>query len=241
MARLLFTNPLHHPAAMAIAGAVLVTSVRVFMVSWWLALPLALLAGFTIAHQRRESTPPSLSRRSLQLAQAARHLAYESSQRLSRAEDLGRLSAVQLCCQRVMELPPRLNALQADPAATERSLLSADNLEKRLRHEQRQLLHDRGTALGRQRQRLVQQLERNLRLAQQGVAAGRLWAMAMAELLEGVAGDLQTLQVNLRQPVLPAGLEGMAFNADPRKDPLTEDLVAQLDELDRMLDRRHQA
>ncbi len=85
----------------------------------------------------------------------------------------------------------------------------------------------------------VTQLERNLALAQQGMEAGSLRVMAVSEHLESVAGDLQELQVQLRQPELPAppawSVDHPDSEGDPGLDPLTADLHAELDELDHLL------
>ena len=82
-------------------------------------------------------------------------------------------------------------------------------------------------------------MERNLNLARQGKEAGSLRVMAVSEHLESVAGDLQAMQVDLRQPVLPAlpdhPVDAFEAQSDPRQDPMTVDLARELDELDQLL------
>lgn len=234
------TDPLRHPLAMACAGLVLVIGVKVLPLGWLLALPLATLVAFGVAFQRREATLPDLIRRSFQLAGGADAVAEEAGQRLIQAQDMGRLTAIQVCCQRVRELPSTLEQLHAgDHAARSSSLLSVGHLEQRLRQERKRLGRDTGSAVGRQRERLIQQLERNLSLARQGKEAGSLRVMAVSEHLESVAGDLQAMQVDLRQPVLPAlpdhPADAFEAQSDPFQDPITVDLARELDELDQLL------
>ena len=239
MPRLQLTDPLQHPLAIGLAGIVLVLGVKLLPLGWLFALPCAVLVAFFVAAYRREATLPDLIRRSLQLVAGADAVADEAGQRLVQAQDIGRLTAVQLCCERIRELPSTLERLRADDKAAGSSLLSAGHLEQRLRHERQRLGRETGTAVGRQRERLIQQLERNLALAKQGTEAGSLRVMAVSEHLESVAGDLQALQLMLRQPVLPPAPAGMndslTLEIDPILDPLTADLSAELAELDQLL------
>ena len=239
MPRVQLTNPLQHPLAMGLAGIVLVIGVKLLPFGWFIALPCAALLAFVLAAYRRETTLPDLIRRSFQLASGADAVADEAGQRLVQAQDIGRLTAVQLCCERIRELPSTLERLRVDAKATGSSLLSTAHLEQRLRHERQRLGREIGTAVGRQRERLIQQLERNLALAKQGTEAGSLRVMAVSEHLESVAGDLQALQLMLRQPLLPSAPVGMsdslALESDPMLDPLTADLSAELEELDQLL------
>ena len=237
---LLRTDPLSHPLAMACAGLALVLGVKFLPLGWFLAVPLAAVVAFVVAGRRREATLPDLIKRSLQLAGGADAVAEEAGQRLLQAHEMGRLTAIQLCCQRVRELPATLEQLHADDhAGQSSSLLSASHLEQRLRQERKRLGRDSGSAVGRQRERLIQQLERNLNLARQGRQAGSLRVMAVSEHLESVAGDLQAMQVNLRQPVLPAlpdhPVDAFEAQSDPRQDPMTVELATELDELDQLL------
>ena len=239
MPRSQLTNPLQHPLAIGLAGLVLVLGVKLLPFGWFIALPCAILLAFLVAAYRREATLPDLIRRSLQLASAADAVADEAGQRLVQAQDMGRMTAVQLCCERIRELPSTLERLRADDKVKGSSLLSSGHLEQRLRRERQRLGRETGTAVGRQRERLIQQLERNLALAKQGTEAGSLRVMAVSEHLESVAGDLQALQLMLRQPVLPPVLVGtndeFTLESDPMQDPLTADLSAELEELDQLL------
>ena len=241
MPRIVLTDPLRHPLAMAAAGAVLVIGVKLLPWGWLLAPPLALLVAFGMAHQRRQATLPDLIRRALQLAAGADAVSAEAGQRLIQVGSIGRLTAIQICCQRVVDLPAKLERLGAAGTADapRSTLLSTRNLEQRLRQERQRLAREAGSDLKRQRERLVTQLERNLALAQQGMEAGSLRVMAVSEHLESVAGDLQELQVQLRQPELPAApawsVDHPDSEGDPSLDPLTADLHAELDELDHLL------
>lgn len=157
------------------------------------------------------------------------------------AESIGRLTAIQICCQRVRELPVKLKRLGAGGSAraSRSTLLSTRNLEQRLRQERHRLARDAGTDLKRQRERLVTQLERNLALAQQSTEAGSLRVMAVSGPLESMAGDLPELQVQLRQPELPVppawSMDHPDAEGDPSLDPPTADLHAELDNSDRLL------
>ena len=239
MPRIQLTDPLQHPLAIGVAGLALVVGVKLLPFGWLIAVPCAVLLAFLVAAYRRETTLPDLIRRSLQLATGADAVADEAGQRLVQAQDIARLTAVQFCCERIRDLPSTLERLRADDKATGSSLLSTGHLEKRLRHERQRLGRETGTAVGRQRERLIQQLERNLSLAKQGTEASSLRVMAVSEHLESVAGDLQALQLMLRQPVLPPAPAGMndafALESDPIQDPLTADLAAELEELDQLL------
>jgi hypothetical protein len=239
MARFALTDPLSHPVAIALAGLVLVLGVKLLPPGWLLAAPLAVAVAFALASQRREATLPDLIRRCRQLSAGADAVAIEAGERLTQADSMGRLTAIQFCCQRVKELPSTLERLRVGEVSARSTLLSASHLEQRLRKERQRLARESGTELGRQRERLVRQLEHNLSLAQQGTEAGSLRVMALSEQLESLAGDLQALQVQLRQPVLPAlppwSADDAGLTGDPSRDPLTADLIADIDELDQLL------
>lgn len=239
MARFVLTDPLRHPLAIALAGLVLVLGVKLLPPGWPLAAPLAVVVAFAVASQRREASLPDLIRRSLQLSAAADALASEAGERLSQADSLGRLTAIHLCCQRVQALPSTLERLRVGEVGARSTLLSASSLEQRLRQERKRLARESGTQVGRQRERLVRQLEHNLSLARQGTEAGDLRLMALSEQLESLAGDLQALQVQLRQPLLPAlpgwSADDADMTGDPSRDPITADLATDLDELDQLL------
>ena len=239
MARFVLTDPLRHPLAMALGGLVLVLGVKLLPFGWLLGPPLAVATAFAVASQRHEATLPDLIRRCLQLSAGADAVATEAGERLTGSDSMARLTAIQYCCQRVHELPSTLEQLRAGELSTRSTLLSANHLEQRLRKERQRLARESGTDLGRQRERLVRQLERNLTLVKQGTEAGSLRLIALSEHLESLAGDLQALQVQLRQPVLPALPPWTADDADlmrdPSRDPLTADLMAEIEELDQLL------
>ncbi|QEY31061.1 hypothetical protein EVJ50_01130 [Synechococcus sp. RSCCF101] len=234
--RLRVADPLQHPLAVLAGSLVVVLGVRGLGLGWGLTLPAALLVTIGLAQLRSRPTrqgESDLIRRSRQLSGAAGRLADEAAARLNDPDSLARLSALQLCCQRIAELPARLQRLEEIRPREAAPLLSAASLRTRLRQEARALRQSPGpTALSGRRRELIRRLEENIALAERGAEAQRLQQITLVTLLEGIAGELQDVQVRLQRDP-PAAAPG---SVDPHRDPLLADLAGQLDALEGFLE-----
>lgn len=237
-------NPLDDPAAVALGGVVLVLLARLTA----LGLPLALAAGVVTTgvlallrsqHRRRgerlrdrrvsASIDGALQRVSALASQAE----LVSAGALARFQDpahLEPLGLVQLCCERLRGLPQRIRERRPLLESGGGILLSAEDLEMRLRREQEALRHERSATLRRERQRLVDQLSRNLDAARFGMDAREARLLALSTRLERIDGGLRHLQLQVDQQWPSSEASGAAVAE--AIEPLDE----ALDQIDRLLD-----
>jgi chromosome segregation ATPase len=239
-----WANPLDDPLAMAAAGLLLVLLVRLTP----LGLPLALLVGAIAAaglamlraqHASRgerlrdrrvgESIDAALQR-AAQLAVQAELVSDEAMARFQDPGHLEPLGMVQLCCERLRGIPERIGERRPLLESGGGILLSVDALQSRLSREREQLRHEGSPTLRRQRQRLVDQLQRNLDAARSGMDAREARLLALSTRLEQIDGGLRHLQqqVDAQWPSSEATDAAVAGAIAPMDEAL--------DQIDRLLD-----
>jgi hypothetical protein len=140
------------------------------------------------------------------------------------------LALVQLCCERLRGLPQRIGERRPLLESGGGILLSAEDLELRLAREQEALRRERSGTLRRERQRLVDQLSRNLDAARFGMDAREARLLALATRLEQIEGGLRQLQQQVDQQWPSSEASGAAVAEAIA--PLDE----ALDQIERLLD-----
>jgi hypothetical protein len=134
--------------------------------------------------------------RAVVLAVSSQDLRSEATKLLTRSNQMDFLAAVQLSCDRVVELPSKIDLLAQRLHGSD-SLLSVNELRKQL-DEVRQKL---GSSSGVAKQHLAQlegSLTRNLNLAQEGQDTREAQLLSLSILVQDSAGVLQRLQNQLR-------------------------------------------
>lgn len=203
-------NPLAYPLAVLAGGAFLVIGVRFLQLPSVVALPgagLVATAGAAVLKGREPETlgldNPGLERellqarqRSEQLVEQADELQAESVKLLTETHQVELLGIVQYACDHTRELPTKLDTL-AQRLNSKGSILSLEDLQKQLQEAQHKQRTSEGMAEA-QWQRLVESLERNIDLAQQGEDAREAQVVNISTLIVDAAGVLQQLQNKLR-------------------------------------------
>jgi len=239
-----WANPLDDPLAVALAGVLLVALVRLTPLGLPLALVVALPAGWVLAllgdRRRRRSARLSDGRvsagieaavaRAGQLANQAALVSHEAVVRFQDPAHLEALGLVQLCCERLRALPERIDQRRPLLESGAGVLLSVDDLSSRLAREEEALQRERSATLRPERQRLVDQLRRNLEAARLGMDEREARLVALSTRLEQVDGGLRHLQrlVDQHWPSSAATDAAMAEAIAPLDDGL--------DQIDRLLD-----
>lgn len=244
-----WTNPLDHPLAVAAGGVCLVLLVR----GAGVALPLAILpaAGLSVAGvallarggvagrrsrsqrlhaQRLDAGLEEALERASGLAVAAMALREEAVARFTDPVHLEALGSVQLCCERLQQLPERLQARRPLLESGGGRRLDPDDLARRLAREEKALQREAEGPLRQERRRLVDQLRRNLHAARQGMDEREARLLALATRLEAIDGGLQQLrrQVDHQWPSTEASDAAMATAIEP--------LDEAIDQIERSLD-----
>ena len=239
-----WANPLDDPLAVAVAGLLLVLLVRLTPLALPLALTLAVLIALglaTLRHRQgrrgeglrdrrvRESIDGAQQRAS-QLAVQAEMVSGEAMARFQDPGHLEPLGMVQLCCERLRGIPERI--VQRRPLLESGGgiLLSVDELQGRLSRERQELRRELSPTLRRERERLVDQLMRNLDAARFGMDAREARLLALSTRLEQIDGGLRHLQrqVDAQWPSSEATDAAVAEAIEP--------LDEALDQIDRLLD-----
>ena len=239
-----WANPLDDPLAVTLAGLLLVALVRLTPLGLPLALVVAVPAGWILAllrdRRRRRGARLSDGRVSAGIeaavaraGQLAGQAALVSREAMARFQDPGHLEAlgrVQLCCERLRGLPERIDQRRPLLESGAGVLLSVDDLSARLAREEEALQRERSATLRPERQRLVDQLRRNLDAARLGMDEREARLVALATRLEQVDGGLRHLQrlVDQHWPSSAATDAAMAEAIAPLDDGL--------DQIDRLLD-----
>ncbi|QPN61110.1 hypothetical protein H8F24_07495 [Synechococcus sp. CBW1002] len=240
----LLPNPLDDPAAVAIASVALVLLVRLGLLPLAPALAVAALFGWglaTLRHRRRHRGSRLLDARlrlridaalarCRELAGQAALVGGEAMARFQDAAHLEALGLVQLCCERLQSLPERIEQRRPLLESGGGVLLSAEDLQRRLRQEETALRREEAGPLRLERQRLVEQLRRNLEAAEQGMDEREARLVALSTRLEQIDGGLRHLrrQVDRQWPSSQATDAAMAEALRP--------LDAALDQIERLLD-----
>jgi chromosome segregation ATPase len=203
-------NPLEYWPAVLVAAVILVVGVRLFEHPWWLMLPIVVVLAWLLAVvlAGRERSRLGFADRDLvrelqtarqqarDLAAGAIELQQEAQRLLTRPEQLDLLGTVQFCCDRVAELPQKLEEMARRLQGGE-ALLSIDQLQQQRKRVKRDLADSRGAAK-EQLQVLLTSLERNIELAQQGADAREAQVLSLSTMIASTAGVLQQLQNKLR-------------------------------------------
>lgn len=241
---LLRGNPLDHPLAVAAGGLLLVLLARFTPLGLPLALPLAALvavglAALRIRQNRRaerlrerrvgESIDGALQR-AAQLAVQAELVSRETMARFQDPGHLESLGMVQLCCERLRGIPERIVERRPLLESGGGILLSVDDLQVRLECARDELRRESSATLKRERQRLVDQLQRNLDAASSGMDAREARLLALWTRLEQIDGGLRHLQqqVDAQWPNSEASDAAVAGAIAPLNEAL--------DQIDRLLD-----
>ena len=239
-----WANPLDDPLAMAAAGLLLVLLVRLTPLPLPLALPLAGLSALGLAMLRlrrgrrgerlrdrrvRESIDGAQQRAS-QLAVQAELVSVEAMARFQDPGQLEALGMVQLCCERLRGISERIANRRPLLESGGGILLSVDELQGRLSREREGLRRELSPTLRGERERLVDQLVRNLDAARFGMDAREARLLALSTRLEQIDGGLRHLQqqVDAQWPSSEATDAAVAEAIEP--------LDEALDQIDRLLD-----
>lgn len=203
-------NPLSYPLAVLASGVFLVLGVRVINLPNSLALPGAAAIATVGAAFLKGREPETLGldnpkleqellqvrQRASQLAEQANELQAESVNLLTETAQVELLGIVQYACDRSRDLPAKLEQL-TQRLNRKGAILSVDDLQRQLKAAQQKQLTSTGVAKAQWSQ-LVQSLQRNMALAQQGEDAREAQVVSLSTLIVDAAGVLQQLQNKLR-------------------------------------------
>lgn len=233
-----WANPLDDPIAVAISGGLLVLLVRLSVVTLPLGLAIAVgaavgLAGLRHRHRHRgdrlrdrriSASIDAALVRCRELASQAEAVRLEAMARFQESSQLESLGMVQLCCERLGALPDRIEARRALLESGGGVLLSAQDLASRLKREEEALRRDTSTSLRLERQRLVDQLRRNLEAAHLGMDQRDARLLALSTRLEGIDGGLRQLQrqVDRQWPSTEATGQAVAGAVAPLDEALDQ-------------------
>ncbi|MEO0834799.1 MAG: hypothetical protein AAFY16_02175 [Cyanobacteria bacterium J06642_3] len=203
-------NPLHYPLAVLIGGITLVTGVRLVQLPNLVIIPgsIAIAAGLAIPLSKRSTQPPQIDNLELlqeittvkqqarSLSSKAESLRTEAKQMLTSSTQLELLAAIEYACDRVLELPAKIDTLAGRLRGSD-SLLSAPELENQLAQVQLKASQSSGVAQ-QQLSQLSRSLANNLQLARQGQDARQAQVVSLATMVSESAGILQQFQNRLR-------------------------------------------
>ncbi|MDM7952957.1 MAG: hypothetical protein QUV07_07055 [Cyanobium sp. CZS 25K] len=244
-----WANPIDHPLAVAAGGGCLLLLVR----GGGVALPLALLPAVALSlacaallarggaagrrsrsqrlhAQRLDAGLEEALERAAGLAATALALREEAVARFTDPGHLEALGSVQLCCERLQQLPERLRERRPLLESGGGRRLAPDGLARRLAREEKALQREADGPLRQERRRLVDQLRRNLHAARQGMDEREARLLALATRLEAIDGGLQQLrrQIDHQWPSTEASDAAMATAIEP--------LDEAIDQIERSLD-----
>lgn len=204
-------NPLYYPSAVLIGGITLVLGVRVMSLSTKLILPTSIAATTLtatalkanrldenqIAKQQLEQEIKTIEVASKALVKQAHELRQEANNLLTQNSfQIDLLVAIQQACDRVIELPDKINTM-AQKSSKNKALLSASQLEQELLEVQHKLRSS--TGISRQRlQELAASLKHNIALAKMGQDTRQAQFISLQKIIQDSAGILQQLQNKLR-------------------------------------------
>ncbi len=203
-------NPLHYPLAVLGGGIVLIVGVRLIQLPSYVALPGAAAIATALAIPLKQQTSqqinldnPALAREIKSVKQQAQllttkaqELRQEAQQMLTASAQLELFAAVEYACDRVLELPSKVDRLARKLQGAD-SLLSSAELTRQIAEVKTKARESSGVAQSQLNQ-LATSLENNLRLAQQGQDARQAQVVSLATLVTESAGVLQQFQNRLR-------------------------------------------
>lgn len=204
-------NPLEYPLAVLAGGVLLIIGGRFAEVPPALMVPLSLAfaTGGAIVLKSREPErlklgDPLLEREIMQIKQSAlalvkraEALRQEASNLLINADQMDLLISVQYACDRVVELPYKIDEIALRLGKNE-SLLSIAELEQQI--QQLALKRQSVTsAAGRARlDRLLDTLRQNLELAREGQDSRQIQLASLIQMVTESGGLLQQMQNKIR-------------------------------------------
>jgi chromosome segregation ATPase len=209
--KLSLTNPLNYPLAVLAGCIPLVIGVRVLQLPSAVMIPTTVAIATASAMVLKQQQPatlgldnPALEREILTAKQQAESLAAkaselrtEASQLLTEVSQLELLSTVQYACDRATELPAKIDDFTRKLRGSD-SLLSVTELEQQKRAAEARSQKTADGPAREQLQQLIQSLERNIQLAQQGQDAREAQVVNLSRVIFDSAGVLQSMQNQLR-------------------------------------------
>lgn len=204
-------NPFDYPTAILIGGLSLIAGVRFLGIPNLIILPTAAVVatGSAVFLKSREPDTEKIARQQLEkelqqikiLAQEivskSEILLKEANQSLTLGDfQLNLLVAVQTACDRINELPAKIDQLSRKISFSD-SLLSSEELEKQLQEIQKKIPLASGVAK-QELEQLAMSLERNIKLAKTGKDTRQAQILNLHTLVQNSAGILQELQNKLR-------------------------------------------
>jgi hypothetical protein len=216
-------NPLDHPQAVALCVG--------------LSLPLARREATgrrsrsqRLLDQRLDAALEEALGRAAHLATVAVALREEALARFTDPGHLEALGQLQLCCERLQQLPERLEQRRPLLESGGGVRLDPEALARRLAREEKALQREAEGPLRQERRRLVEQLRRNLDAGRRGMDEREARLLALATRLEAIDGGLQHLrrQIDHQWPSTDATDAAMATAIEPLDDAL--------DQIERSLD-----
>jgi uncharacterized membrane protein len=149
----------------------------------------------------------SVRQQASDLAERANALRAEAIRLLTQVNQMELLGAVQYVCDRVQELPVKVDELARRMHGAD-SLLSVTGLQQQLQEVEAK--QDASSGLARESlQKLADSLQRNIELARQGQDARQAQVISLSTLILDAAGVLQALQNKLRTADLTNATETM--------------------------------
>lgn len=204
-------NPLAYPLAVLVAGILLVLGGRFGRIPPWVMIPIAAVvatggAGFLKAREperlnlgdpKLEEEVLTIKRSALNLVQRAEALRREAATILTEPDQIELLVAIQEACDRVMELPYKIDEIARRLGRNE-VMLSVAEIEAQLR----QVIAKQNTVASEAGRLKLANLERtlrhNLELAREGQDSRQIQIANLMEWVTESAGLLQRMQNKIR-------------------------------------------
>lgn len=202
-------NPLYYPVAVLAGGVALFLGVRFLQLPNIVMLPVAAsitIGGASLLKSREpeylQLDNPELEREitavknsALALVNRSNDLRLEAKKLLTDSFQVELLAAVQISCDRAVELPAKIDNL-ARRLQSSNSLLSVSELQQQLAAVQQKLKSSSGVAKQHLSQ-LADSLQRNIKLAQEGEDTRLAQVVSLSTQIQDFAGVLQQLQTKL--------------------------------------------
>lgn len=205
------TNPLNYPLAVLGGGICLFLGVRIMSLSSFLVIPASIsfaLITSTILAQKSSENSLNLENKSLEnelrlakkeaqvLITKSENLRLEAKNLLRDSWQMDLLTAVEYVCDRTLELPQQIEDLTRKLSGGD-SLLSVEELEKKLEEVKKKQKQSDGLALNQLR-KMESSINNNIILAKRGQSARQAQVFALINLITESEGILQELQNKLR-------------------------------------------
>ncbi len=202
-------NPLDYPWAVLAGGITLVVGIRLIQLPSYITLPTAaaIATGLAMPLKRQETQQIKLNNPELVkemqlvkqqtkvLTEKAQELRTQAQQMLTLTTQLELLAAVEYACDRVLELPGKIDWLSQKLQGSD-SLLSSTELKQQL--AQVLILAKQSSGAAKQQlNQLATSLANNLELVHQGQDARQAQVVSLKTLVSESAGVLQRFQNRL--------------------------------------------